>query len=201
MRCSAAANAPVPGPRQTLSFDRAWRFHLSDAIGADQPAFADASWRTLDLPHDWMIEGPVGSDPAAMDGPFDRKSPAGKGGGYLNGGIGWYRKTFTAPVASPGKDGRGRPAVRGRRVLSVHRRQVPRPAEGRHERRRPGCGHESFQRTQRKAFHGLALAVLKSHDDTTGTARQTDCLPPRPLSQSRPRKHDRFIDRPFALRW
>ena len=29
------------------------------------------------------------------EGPFDPLSPAGDGGGYLNGGIGWYRKTFS----------------------------------------------------------------------------------------------------------
>ena len=38
------------------------------------------------MPHDWSIEGP-----------FDPHSPAGDGGGYLNGGIGWYRKTFATP--------------------------------------------------------------------------------------------------------
>lgn len=28
--------------------------------------------------------------------------------------------------------------------------------------------HEFFQGTQHKAFHGLALAILKSHEDATG---------------------------------
>jgi beta-galactosidase len=36
------------------------------------------------LPHDWSIELP-----------FNKSSSAGSGGGYLDGGIGWYRKTFT----------------------------------------------------------------------------------------------------------
>jgi beta-galactosidase len=31
------------------------------------------------------------------EGPFDPLSPAGNGGGYLDGGIGWYRKTFDTP--------------------------------------------------------------------------------------------------------
>jgi hypothetical protein len=35
-----------------------------------------------------MIESVPGYDPASMDGPFDKKSPTGDGGGYLNGGIG-----------------------------------------------------------------------------------------------------------------
>ncbi|MGC9349309.1 MAG: sugar-binding domain-containing protein, partial [Anaerolineae bacterium] len=38
------------------------------------------------LPHDWSIEGP-----------FDQNAPAGGGGGYLPGGIGWYRKRFKLP--------------------------------------------------------------------------------------------------------
>ena len=92
-----SAAAPKP-PRQELSFDGDWRFHLGDAVGADQPGFGDADWRPVDLPHDWSIEGPVGSDPAAMDGPFDKSSPAGASAGYLNGGVGWYRKTFTPPA-------------------------------------------------------------------------------------------------------
>jgi len=103
---SASAQSPsavtlsTDSPRQTILFDRAWQFHLGESAGADQPVFDDSSWRTLDLPHDWMIEGVPGPDPSAMDGPFDRKSPAGFGGAYLNGGIGWYRKTFTLPESA-----------------------------------------------------------------------------------------------------
>jgi len=33
----------------------------------------------------------------------DRASPAGGGGGYLDGGIGWYRKQFTVPAAAQGQ--------------------------------------------------------------------------------------------------
>ena len=36
------------------------------------------------------------------EGPFDPMSPAGEGGGYLNGGIGWYRKTFDTPAEAKG---------------------------------------------------------------------------------------------------
>ena len=93
--------APAPTPRVS-SFDRGWRFHLGDAPGADAPAFPDADWRPVSLPHDWSIEGPVGDNPADMDGPFDRLSPAGAGGGYLNGGVGWYRKAFTLPASARG---------------------------------------------------------------------------------------------------
>jgi beta-galactosidase len=33
--------------------------------------------------------------------------------------------------------------------------------------------HESFQGMQHKAFHGLALAVLKTHPDATGAVTLT----------------------------
>jgi len=78
--------------RQTVSFDHAWRFHLGDVAGAQELAFADSGWRTLDLPHDWSIEGE-----------FSEQNPAGVGGGALPGGVGWYRKTFSVPVADSGK--------------------------------------------------------------------------------------------------
>ena len=55
------------------------------------------------VPHDYSIEGPPGADPSTMEGPFDRKSPAGAGGGYLNAPIAWYRKTFTVPASAKGQ--------------------------------------------------------------------------------------------------
>ena len=48
-------------PRQIELFDRDWKFNLGDVPGADQPDFSDASWRMLNLPHDWSIEGKVDS--------------------------------------------------------------------------------------------------------------------------------------------
>ncbi|MGD0897178.1 MAG: beta-galactosidase GalB [Thermoguttaceae bacterium] len=82
----AAAAAPAAeAPRQVIPLDQDWRFHLGEVDNGQAPALDDSSWRKLDVPHDWSIEGP-----------FDRQSPSGNGGGYLNGGIGWYRKTFAA---------------------------------------------------------------------------------------------------------
>src|SRR6266480_3328102 len=78
--------------RKTENFDSQWRFHLGDAPGAQDVAFDDAAWRSLDLPHDWSIEGE-----------FSEQNPAGVGGGALPGGVGWYRKTFTVPAADSGK--------------------------------------------------------------------------------------------------
>ena len=88
---------------RTTAFDRDWQFHLGDDVkGAEAATFDASSWRKLDVPHDWMIEGPAGRDPAKMEGPFDPNSPTGFGGAYLNGGIGWYRKSFTLPEATKG---------------------------------------------------------------------------------------------------
>ncbi|GHI00041.1 hypothetical protein AM1BK_35830 [Neobacillus kokaensis] len=46
----------------------------------------------MSLPHDWSIE---------LD--FNKDSLATHEGGYLDGGVGWYRKTFTVPSAMEGK--------------------------------------------------------------------------------------------------
>lgn len=72
--------------RHRQSLDSGWRFFLGDAPGAEAPAFNDRGWRSLDLPHDWSIEGTPVQD-----------APAGGRGGFFPTGIGWYRKTFPAP--------------------------------------------------------------------------------------------------------
>jgi len=68
-------------------FDQGWKFFFGDNKEASAENFNDNNWRTLDLPHDWSIEGQVRED-----------SPSGNDGGYLPMGIGWYRKTFVAPM-------------------------------------------------------------------------------------------------------
>jgi beta-galactosidase len=60
--------------------------------GAGQSSFDDSAWTPLDVPHDWSV-----------DLAFDPNSPAGAGGGYLDGGIGWYRKSFAIPAAMSGQ--------------------------------------------------------------------------------------------------
>jgi beta-galactosidase len=85
-------SANVFAQRTIADFDKGWHFHLGDVSDAQKPAFADADWRTLNLPHDWSIEGT-----------FSKDNPASPEGGALPGGIGWYRKTFTVPAADKGK--------------------------------------------------------------------------------------------------
>lgn len=58
--------------RETLSFNDAWKFNrfgtlsdgslLKEPSGMEQSAFDDSSWRTLNTPHDWGIEGPFRAD-------------------------------------------------------------------------------------------------------------------------------------------
>ncbi len=74
------------------SFNDGWKFHLGDASGAEQPTFSDTSWTTLTVPHDWS--------PALG---FDKNSPGGSGSGFMDGGVGWYRKTFTLDQSYSGK--------------------------------------------------------------------------------------------------
>ena len=80
--------------RDRQNFDKNWRFFLGDSIIMAQPGFNDSSWRKLDVPHDWAIEGD-----------FFVGNPSGAGGGALPAGIGWYRKTFTlGDCETPMKD-------------------------------------------------------------------------------------------------
>lgn len=77
--------------RSREAFDLGWQFQRGDFPGAERPGFDSSTWRTVDLPHDWSIEGP-----------YDENAPSAGSGGYLPTGIGWYRKTFTLPASGAG---------------------------------------------------------------------------------------------------
>jgi beta-galactosidase len=78
--------------RERANFNGKWKFKLDSTNSFSNPAVNDASWRVLNLPHDWSIEGS-----------FSKSNPATAGGGALPGGIGWYRKTFTIPATDKNK--------------------------------------------------------------------------------------------------
>jgi beta-galactosidase len=96
--------------RERLRFDAGWRFHLGNEWGLGQnlakaatgygpasTAFSDASWRRVDLPHDWAIELP-----------FDRKADTSHGFKALGetfpqNSVAWYRRTFTLPATDAGR--------------------------------------------------------------------------------------------------
>ena len=84
--------AALAGParvaaRQVVALDTAWRFTLSDPAGAEAPAWDDATWRLLDVPHDWAFEAP-----------YEEAAAQGEKGGYKPGGVGWYRRSFDCPA-------------------------------------------------------------------------------------------------------
>jgi len=81
-----------PRPQNTVTFNQDWRFHLGEVSDGQRIDLDDSSWRKLNLPHDWSIEGE-----------FAEKNPAGTGGGALPGGTGWYRKSFIVPATAKGK--------------------------------------------------------------------------------------------------
>ena len=72
--------------RYRTKIDLNWKFLQNDTIDASGKEFDDSSWRLLNLPHDWSIEGE-----------YHQSNPSGGSGGFLPTGIGWYRKTLTIP--------------------------------------------------------------------------------------------------------
>jgi beta-galactosidase len=85
-------NGEQQAVREKMNFGTGWKFQLGDTSGAFSPEFDDSGWRSLNLPHDWSIEGSFSID-----------NPATPGGGALPGGIGWYRKTFSIPAQQGNK--------------------------------------------------------------------------------------------------
>lgn len=71
------------GDARKVNFDENWKFNLGDVSGAEAAVFNDAAWRTLNLPHDFSIEQPYSGSGCEAES------------GWLPGGTGWYRKSFT----------------------------------------------------------------------------------------------------------
>jgi beta-galactosidase len=97
------------GPRERLLLDFGWKFHLGNEWGAAQnlakaasgsgpasPSFSDASWRDVNLPHDWAIELPF--DPKA-GGSHGFKA---LGHVFPQNSVAWYRRTFELPKEDAG---------------------------------------------------------------------------------------------------
>ncbi|MGY6650269.1 glycoside hydrolase family 2 TIM barrel-domain containing protein [Wenyingzhuangia sp. IMCC45574] len=72
--------------QEHINFNKGWKFIQQDVKGAEVVSFNDASWRILNLPHDWSIEGE-----------YKETHPMGDQCGYLPAGFGWYRKTISVP--------------------------------------------------------------------------------------------------------
>ncbi len=111
---SCLLTAPVfaadPSPRERLLADFGWRFHLGDewstgqslgkagsSYGPASPDFSEASWRRVDVPHDW-----------ANELPFERKADGSHGfrpvgESHPHNSVGWYRRTFELPKSDAGR--------------------------------------------------------------------------------------------------
>ncbi|WKL46154.1 glycoside hydrolase family 2 TIM barrel-domain containing protein [Flavobacterium pectinovorum] len=90
--CVTIAAAQGKKARIIEDFNKNWNFKLGDHPDAIQANFSTADWRTLQLPHDWSIEGA-----------FDKDSKTKQAQGFLPAGKGWYRKTFTVPASFKSK--------------------------------------------------------------------------------------------------
>ena len=104
------AGAEATAARERLLLDFGWKFHLGNDWGTGEdlakagssrgPAgrsFSDASWRTVNLPHDWVVELPFDSKADTSHG-FKPVGP-----GFTTNSVGWYRRTFALPQEDAGK--------------------------------------------------------------------------------------------------
>lgn len=108
--CLSVHAADNDSPRERLLLDFGWKFHLGNEWGLAQnlskagtgsgPAsmsFSDASWRAVNLPHDWAIELPFDE---RADGSHGFKA---LGDGFPSNSVAWYRRKFDLPKADAGK--------------------------------------------------------------------------------------------------
>ena len=78
------------GTTRSENFSENWKFYMGDASGAQDPGFNDSGWEQVNLPHDYSIEQEYTKSGEAESG-------------YLLGGTGWYRKSFTLGSSAEGK--------------------------------------------------------------------------------------------------
>jgi beta-galactosidase len=105
-----AVEAENTSARERLLLDFGWKFHLGNEWGIGQslakagtgsgPAsmsYSDASWRAVNLPHDWAVELPFDSNADGSHG-FRPVGP-----GFPSNSVAWYRRTFELPKQDAGK--------------------------------------------------------------------------------------------------
>lgn len=95
--------------RQELLLEKGWRFSKGDFEQAAQPAFNDAAWEKVTVPHDWAITGPFDGNndlqkvKIVQNGEQEASMKAGRTGGLPFIGTGWYRLSFQVPGFKAGK--------------------------------------------------------------------------------------------------
>ena len=106
----AVAFGSAASPRERIRFDAGWRFHLGNdwgtalnlakagsSAGPAVLSFGDATWREVDLPHDWAIELPFDK---TADGSHGFKA---LGQAFPQNHVGWYRRVFDLPATDAGR--------------------------------------------------------------------------------------------------
>lgn len=110
---------------KTIDFDKDWMFHAGDLgpvsetdrwggakarafdYGAAAEEIDTSKWRSIDIPHDFVVEGDYTRKPEVADmrdiPEMESISSRHFAGGSLAGGIGWYRKAFDIPSEYDGK--------------------------------------------------------------------------------------------------
>ena len=84
---SVAGFFPLEGSGRTVyDFNQGWRFHRGDAEGAEAVGFDDSAWEVVCTPHTVELV------------------PAEASGGRNYQGRAWYRKHFTMPAQTDGRD-------------------------------------------------------------------------------------------------
>ena len=78
--------------RIETNFNNNWNFILEDNPKFSQENYDNSTWKNLNVPHDWSFEKGV-----------RKGGDQGQGGGYHDGGIGWYRKYFEVKKESLSK--------------------------------------------------------------------------------------------------
>lgn len=96
----------IHAQRSEYLLEKGWKFTKGEVSNAEMPAFNDAKWETVDIPHDWAIFGPFDKNNdlqnVAVTQNFETQASlkTGRTGGLPYVGIGWYRTTFHS---TPGK--------------------------------------------------------------------------------------------------
>jgi len=88
-------------PREVISLDQDWRFHLGDTTNAIAPDYDDHDWRRVDVPHDYVVEGAFAATnhfvyPGMTAGWYSLH-------GFLPVQPALYRKTVLIPARAEGK--------------------------------------------------------------------------------------------------
>ncbi|ALW83688.1 beta-galactosidase [Hymenobacter sedentarius] len=95
--------------RQEYLLDTNWKFTKGEVADAAAPAFQDAKWQTVTVPHDWAIYGPFDGKNDLQAVKIEQNNEqaatlkAGRTGGLPFIGTGWYRRPLAVPQFGPGR--------------------------------------------------------------------------------------------------